>query len=157
MPPKKVDWLKIEKGDAGIFETVRRMVQMIREGLELPMFRQMPPFTVSEMFEFAKRTIRYESDPPKIELIGRADRTISRGKGDCDDKTILLATLIKAVDPSARVRIVIGACQKNLSKEFSHVWLEWHDGEKFVTLDPTPVWAPMGWTPKSKRTQKLEI
>lgn len=150
--------IDIGNGDEAVYETVRRMIEMIREGLTLPMFKTMPRFSVKELFEFAKIKIRYRLDPLDAELIGRADRTIERGEGDCDDKVIVLATALRAAYPDRKMQIVIGACKKT-SNAFSHVWLELWDADagKFITLDPTPSWAWIGWQPDASRIKKFQF
>lgn len=43
----------------------------------------------TEFFNFVAKKIKYEADPEGMELVMRPAITLKRGKGDCDDKTIL--------------------------------------------------------------------
>lgn len=150
----------IPSGDKGIDATVAKMIELIKEGLKTRMFRGFAKsdFTLKEMFRYAQRGIKYAKDPKDAEMLRRADYTVVFGKGDCDDKTILLATLIKSRYRHAKVNIVVGACRKG-SNDFSHVWLEVYSPKqnRYVPMDPTPTWSEIGWQPQCSRMKKYKL
>lgn len=156
----RIELYGLPQGDDGIDATVEKMMELIREGTKTKMFRSLArsKFTLKDMFRYAQRGIRYEKDPKDAEMLRRADYTVVFGKGDCDDKTIVLATMIKSKYPKAKINIVVGACRKG-SNDFSHVWLEVYlpKLKRYVPMDATPLWSKIGWQPECSRIKKYPL
>jgi transglutaminase-like putative cysteine protease len=96
---------------------------------------------VSALHEFVRDYIRYTQDPDGIELIQTPVKTLELQQGDCDDKSTLLAALLKAGGHPARFRAV-----GMDGEDFSHVLVEAKMGETWVPLE-TILDVEMGWCP----------
>jgi transglutaminase-like putative cysteine protease len=85
--------------------------------------------------------ITYRRDPVGVEMVCDARRTLERGAGDCDDKVVLLCSLLAVCGHASR--FVCGGFQPD---DLAHVWCEVEvtDGE-WLALDPTNERAAPGW------------
>ena len=88
---------------------------------------------VAAMYEYVRNNARYTHDPFEVELFQRPRRTLENKIGDCDDLTILLASLLQCVGYSVRVRVI----GMKGSRVFQHIYL-------LVGLPPT---NPAEWMP----------
>lgn len=102
---------------------------------------------VDALFGFVQNHIRYTRDIRGVETVQPAEYVLDRGTGDCDDKAILLASMLEAVGhPTRFVAVGFGG------GKFNHVYTETLLGRKWLALDPTePV--KMGWFPPNVRTR----
>jgi transglutaminase-like putative cysteine protease len=89
---------------------------------------------VCRLTEFVRDDIRYVGDIDDTETLHTAEQVLLQGAGDCDDKALLLAAMLLSIGRSP-VRFVAGAWDK--PGEFEHVWLQWHDGARWVDLETT--------------------
>lgn len=99
------------------------------------------PREISVLFEYVRDRIRYLSDIVDVETIVAPEQTIRMASGDCDDKALLLATLLEvAGHPAGFI-----ATGYNAPNEFEHVYVgaELDDGS-LLPLDPTERHGP-GW------------
>jgi len=79
------------------------------------------------MFGFVQQNFEYVSDPVSDEYYKTAKETIANGGAlDCDDSSILLATLLEAVGIPARFVFVPG-----------HVYVEAYVNDKWYPMDAT--------------------
>ncbi len=94
--------------------------------------------------EFVHDKIRYVRDIEGVETVHTADAVLSIGSGDCDDKSVLLASLLGAIGHPSRF-VAVGF----EPGRFSHVYVETLVGRKpgkWIALETTePV--GIGWTP----------
>lgn len=134
------------------YETMRRMAQAVHQGQLDPELRALTERLVQNVFphdylsEYAailnwtRMNIRYLRDPRTIEQIKTPRAVVETGNGDCDDMTVLVATLAGGI--GARVRFVAGAFQRHPSgtPALSHVWAEVYDpaSRAWAILDPVP-------------------
>ncbi len=96
---------------------------------------------VRALHAFVRDQIRYVNDPEDCELLQTPDKTLELGVGDCDDKSILLASLLGSIGYEVRYRAV--GFEPGL---FEHVYVEVKLGERWIALETTePVEA--GWQP----------
>lgn len=96
---------------------------------------------VRSLHRFVRDAIRYVQDPVDIERIQSPDKTLEIGAGDCDDKAILLASLLESLGHPARF-VAIGF-EPNV---YSHVYVETKIGNDWIALETTePV--EVGWSP----------
>lgn len=111
------------------------------------------------LFNFVRDKIKYLRDPVDLERVQDAKRTLQLGTGDCDDKCVLLATLLASIGYLPRFTV-----QSQNSIDFDHVYVEVLDDQDqagaWIPLDPTadglngtprgfPGWrhpAPIEWT-----------
>lgn len=144
-------------GHQGTLRTLEAMRYLVRKDYRSPYVRSAiqcvwsvftgPRCSVVEvLFLFARDCIRYVEDPPNIERIADFRTTTELGYGDCDDKTIWLATALLACD--VPVRFVV----QSQGEQWDHVFLEYYDWERFawIALDATAdghtgVTGDIGW------------
>lgn len=97
------------------------------------------------LFEFTRDRIRYTRDPVGVELLQTPNRTLRVRAGDCDDKSTLLAALLRAIGHPAVVAFRAVAAETSRPGAYSHVYVIARVGGREIPLDPTPPKARMGW------------
>jgi hypothetical protein len=149
---------RIPRGYAGTKRTVDYIIQLIRDGAKDFCVRQhaidiligsrvRPKDYLGEigtLFEWVKNNVRYTRDIHRVELLHSARRMLELRAGDCDDMTILLASMIKSVGHP--VRLVLVGFNPMKKKLFSHIYLEAFCKGLWIPLDAT-MNRPMGWAP----------
>lgn len=97
---------------------------------------------VSNLHAYVRDNIRYVKDICGVETIAQPHITMEIGQGDCDDKSVLLASLLESIGHPTRF-VAIGFRPGN----YSHVLVETKIGNKWIPLETTePV--NVGWYPK---------
>lgn len=144
----------IPGGVAGVRATLAIMQKLAREGRKDPgviavaeqVVRDCPAndtkCEIGKLFYWTKSKIRYLRDVRDVEKINTAERTLRVGTGDCDDMSVLLASLLEAVGNKTRF-VVMGFS----SGEYEHVVTQVRLGTGWITLDPTVAKATLGWVP----------
>jgi len=159
---------RIPKGYAGTKKTVDYIVQLIRGGAKDFCVRQQaidilirtrvrPKDYLGEiqtLFEWVKNNVRYTRDIHHVELLHSARRMLELRAGDCDDMTILLASMIKSIGHPVRL-VLVGFNPRN-KKLFSHIYLEAHCKGLWIPLDAT-MDRPMGWAPRAHHKEILRV
>ena len=143
-------------GSAGTAQTLRQMAKLARDGAKDPgviqvaseLVRNLPQYDrvgeVCAIHEFVRDSIRYTNDPTDLELIRTPRAILEMGVGDCDDKSILLSSLLRCIGRPSRFI----AIQMRGVKAFSHVYVETPMGKKWIALETIkPVKA--GWQPNN--------
>jgi transglutaminase-like putative cysteine protease len=153
-PPRLLD---IPDGAAGIFATLPVMRQFIREGRCHPHVIAMARCLVQtespknrhaeirRLFHFVRDHVRYVADVVDTETVFRPEITLRMRCGDCDDKVVLLASLLESI--GIRTCMVVGGY--NVAGVWEHVYLraEVTDGcGDYIGMDPTEDEA-LGWEP----------
>lgn len=105
---------------------------------------------VHALFEFVRDHIRYTRDIYGVETLHTAEQVLQAEQGDCDDKAILLASLLQSIGHPARF-IAVGI----RSPQFEHVYVQTLIGKRWVSLDATEP-GPMGWEPPGIKTRMIE-
>lgn len=108
--------------------------------------RELPPKAFSdqvvELFRFVQKRIRYVHDVREVETLQTPAYTLKEGQGDCDDMSMLLASMLESIGhPTRFAALAIGG------GPFSHVIAETRIGDKWLSLDPTVSYAYVGWQP----------
>jgi transglutaminase-like putative cysteine protease len=148
----------IPKGYAGTQTTVSYIVQLIKDGAKDFCVRQTAIDILIEnkvaaknyfdeirtLFEWVRQNVRYTRDIHRVELLHTAKRMLDLRAGDCDDMTILLSAMLKAIGHP--VRIVLVGFNPRKRMLFTHVYLEAFCKGRWIPLDPTTR-HPMGWSP----------
>lgn len=89
--------------------------------------------SLQDFFKFVSRTIKYKKDPEGYELLMRPSITMSKGFGDCDDKTILcLAYFIEKKIPCG-----FSIISTRKDKCFHHVFPFFIKDNKIYDFDAT--------------------
>lgn len=98
---------------------------------------------IRALFSFVQNYIRYVRDIRNVETLHYPEQILAQQFGDCDDKAILLASLLEAIGHPTR--FVAVAFTPGM---FSHVFTDTRigSGNKWLSLDPTEM-KPMGWRP----------
>jgi transglutaminase-like putative cysteine protease len=124
------------KKDAGVREVAARLVRKI------PQYDNAA--AIRALHAFVRDCIRYTGDISEVETLQTPKATLELGIGDCDDKSILLASLLEAIGEKTRF-IAVGFGE---GSGYSHVLVEVRRGPgiKWVPLETIkPVEA--GWGP----------
>jgi transglutaminase-like putative cysteine protease len=96
---------------------------------------------VRDLHHFVRDKIRYVRDIRGVETIATPEITVQIGQGDCDDKSVLLASLLESIGHPTRF-----VALSFTPGVYSHVLVESKIGEKWVALETTePV--ETGWFP----------
>jgi len=101
-----------------------------------------------------KNNVRYTRDIHHVELLHSARRMLELRAGDCDDMTILLASMIKSIGHPVRL-VLVGFNPRN-KKLFSHIYLEALCKGLWIPLDAT-MNRPMGWAPRADHKEILRV
>lgn len=148
----------IPKGFAGTRTTVGYIIHLIKNGakdfgvrqtaIDILIQSNVPSkdylAEIKTLFEWVQSNIRYTRDIHRVELLHSARRMLELRAGDCDDMTILLSAMLKAVGHPVRV-VLVGFNPKN-EMLFTHIYLEAFCKGWWIPLDPT-MQHPMGWAP----------
>ena len=143
----------ISGGASGIDETLAHMARLSRDSRLSMKVRDTALSLIAScghkdwacqvraVHAFVRDQIQYVLDPVDVELVQTAERTLELRAGDCDDKTVLLASLLRAIGHPSRY-VAIGF----EPGVFCHVYLETKIGDDWIPLETTePV--EVGWQP----------
>jgi transglutaminase-like putative cysteine protease len=106
---------------------------------------------IAKIFTFVRDKIRYTRDINGVETLHIPEQVLEQGYGDCDDKAVLLASLLEAIGHRTRF-IAVGFEPNN----YSHVLTQtvFRDG-RWLSLDPTED-KPIGWFPKNVQVRMIQ-
>ncbi len=151
--PPMVTLQKIPDGARGINHTLRVMRQFTRQGKRQYSIRELALSLVRrnghkdwfgeirDLHHFVRDKIRYIKDIRGIETLATPEKTLEIGQGDCDDKSVLLATLLESIGHPSRF-VAVGF----KPGIYSHVLVESKIGNRWIALETTePV--STGWFP----------
>lgn len=99
---------------------------------------------VNALFYFVRDNIRYTLDPYECEGLQIPTQTLKLGTGDCDDKVMLLGSLLRSIGHP--VKLV--AVQVDNSPHYSHVFLQTRVGAAWLGLETTEKWRPGEISPR---------
>lgn len=103
----------------------------------------------NRLLAFVRDNIRYVGDTNGVELLHDPVTLLQTGAGDCDDKAILLVSLLGSINHDTRFIAV--SYQPGF---FSHVWVQDYLNGKWVDLEPTePI--PFGQSVPTRKAVKL--
>ena len=157
----KTALLAIPEGAAGVRATLKIMRGIIRDAktdykiralaLELVQGLNQKDFAgeVKALHAFVQNKIRYVKDIHGIETLQTPVKTLEIGQGDCDDKAILLSTLLEVLGHPARL-VAVGFAPGR----YSHVYPETKVGRYWVPLETTEPW-PAGKGPTGVKARML--
>lgn len=95
---------------------------------------------------WVRDNIRYTKDINGVETLHTAEKVLELGYGDCDDKTILAASMLESVGHPTRLKAV-GFAPGNLSHVYPEVML----GRKWVPVETTMAGWELGQAPPGIR------
>lgn len=144
----------LDAGAAGVHQTIqimRRMVRDYRTDLSIRNAATTAIYLTPEraelhevnaLYEMVRDTVRYVRDVSEVETLMTPDKTLALRIGDCDDQSVLLATLLESV--GYPTRFVATGYQSPGALE--HVYLQTFAGGGWHDLDPTER-EHFGWSP----------
>lgn len=144
--------LRLASGAAGIRQTTQLMAEIVAEYQRDPGIQAQAisivqlnqpkdePSEIRALFDFVRDSIRYVGDVYEHETVRTPDKTIALRAGDCDDKSVLLATLLRSIGYDAAF-IVTGY---TMPGTFEHVYVGVNLDGQLIPLDTTEP-MPMGW------------
>jgi hypothetical protein len=137
--------------------TLAYMRALVQHGKIDPWVRQtamvlvqdLPPknraLEIETLFEYVRDEVRYLPDPNDVEMLHWARRVLEQRAGDCDDKGVLLCSLLESIGYSTAFRAV-----GFKPGEFSHVYCMVKFGPGWLPLDPSVESAVVGWSPSQQ-------
>jgi Transglutaminase-like superfamily len=148
-------------GDAGVEQTINEMRGLVDEALHDPsiirlakdIVRAVPAFDdvreAEGLYNWVRANVRFTKDPVNKENLYPPAELLKIRSGDCDDISMLLATLLMAVGYPARLMTV--AASQGSPEDFSHVYVE---GEvpagsgNWIAMDPARFDSEFGVAPQ---------
>jgi len=98
---------------------------------------------IAALFDYVQNRVRYVRDINGVETLQTPEQTLEQGSGDCDDKAVLLASLLESIGHPTRF-VALGF---DGPYDYSHVIVDTRiGGNKWLPLDATED-KPMGWRP----------
>jgi len=152
--PRPMTMHGLPSGRAGTAATLREMRRLARDGAKdagvvqvaSQLVRDLPQYDrvgeIVALHGFVRDSIRYTNDPIGYELVRTAKAVLEMGVGDCDDKSILLSSLLRCIGRPSRF---IAVEMKGMAG-FSHVYVETPLGSKWIPLETIRPVGP-GWAP----------
>ena len=135
----------IPGGVQGIFTTVGAMRAFVNKYKSDPYIRNCAAnltFLTPEksdfheaitLYEYCRDNIKYVRDICGIETLTSPDKTIQCGYGDCDDQSLLLATLAESIGIPSRF-VIAGYSDPKI---YEHVYVQLAVSGEWVDCDPT--------------------
>ncbi len=103
------------------------------------------------LFEWTRTNIRYTLDPHGVELFQSAQRSTQLGIGDCDDQSIVLASLLQCVGIPVVLRVIGLKGQRVFQHIYVMAGIPPHNPKNWIALDASRSEAA-GWElPESER------
>lgn len=162
-PPLELAY--IPTGPAGVRATLRRMAKIVREYRRHPTIRQLAVEIrqaakvpgkdylgeVKALHRFIRDYITYVRDVHSVETLQIPLLVLSNRAGDCDDQSMLLASLLESLGHPTRF-VAMGFRSPD---EFSHVLAETRIGDRWVPAETT-LERPVGWSPPDQVARMVE-
>ena len=145
----------IPSGSAGTRATLQHMRRLVREYKKTLPMRQLALSIVRHVnghknfagevraiHDYVRRNIRYVKDVNGVETLATPIATLENRAGDCDDQSVLLATLLESIGHPTR----FVAIKMRPLGPYVHVYTETRIGPRWVPLETTENW-PAGMGP----------
>jgi hypothetical protein len=151
----EVEVINIPEGVQGIKDTLRCMGRLIQQGKRsmqvrdkaLSLIKHLPPKAyrkeVEALHQYVRDSMRYCQDTTDIEVVQTADASLRIMQGDCDDKAVLLCSLLESIGHKTRL-VAIGFSPGI----YEHVLLDTLIGPYWVSCEATED-VDIGWEPQS--------
>lgn len=136
----------IPNGALGTKATLRIMRQLVREykkslpvrQLALSLIRDLPGHKnwvgqIRKLHEFVQRNIQFVRDVRGVETVQTPLVTLQNRQGDCDDQSVLLASLLESIGHPSR----FVAIKTQMLGPYVHVYTETKIGERWLPLETT--------------------
>lgn len=142
----------IPSGDAGVAATLQIMVKMVLQYRASALVRQTAQTIVKDcpnrdvmcqvrtLHAWVRDNIKYLPDVRDVETIQTPDYTLQHGSGDCDDQSVLLASLLESIGRQTRFLAIAVR-----GGDFSHVSSQVMLGTRWVNLETILPTIPQAW------------
>jgi transglutaminase-like putative cysteine protease len=149
----RVRLAELSPGVQGIRDTLGLMVGLCKEGRRNYTLRKLASQIVGDlpgkayraearaMQEYVRDHIRYVRDIRDVETVSTPEMTLDAMCGDCDDKALLVATLLECIGHPCRF-VAVGYTEN----DYCHVLAEVRVGGAWVAVETTEN-VPLGWYP----------
>lgn len=97
---------------------------------------------VARLQNYVRNSIQYVKDINGVETVQTPDRTLQNRAGDCDDHSVLLASLLESIGHPTR----FVAIKTSPFGPYVHVFTETKIGAQWVAAETTEEW-PLGYRP----------
>ena len=143
-------------------QTIKRMFELVGSAVTDPKFQELTYSIVGGLpgkdyqgelraiLNWVKQNIRYTKDPYGVELVQDPWTTINRGRGDCDDMSILISAMGEVLGNPSRFITV----SMRPDKEPGHVYSELNLKSRWLSLDATVPGSSVGWKPNTGITDR---
>lgn len=150
-------------GNAGIRQTLRRMAQIAKGYKTAPLIREtalkvlsrVPEkkwrLEIAALLQYVQEHIRYTRDVVGVETLQTPVQTLRLAQGDCDDQSILLASLLMAAGHPARF-VALGPEPDT----YTHVLVQSKIGGEWVWCEPINKGWPLGKAPFKYKSMMVE-
>lgn len=154
-----VDAQPLLSGDAGVEQTIALMRELVDEALRDPSIIRLATDIVrpvaafddyaeaNALYEWVRSNIRFTKDPVNKEKLYPPAELLKIRAGDCDDISMLLATLLMAVGYPARLMTIAAPGSPD---QFSHVYVEAEvpaGSGQWIPVDPARADSQFGVAP----------
>lgn len=105
---------------------------------------------VRALWNYVKENIKYVKDINEVETVHYPTQVLAQKAGDCDDHSLLLASLLESVGyPTLFKAVGVRGSQ------LCHVYTQVHLGNKWISLETTVPGVAMGWEPPDITDREL--
>jgi hypothetical protein len=109
---------------------------------------------VKAIFDWVRKNVRYVRDSYDRDTFQHPVRTIQFGGGDCDDYSIVLASMLQAIGYPVRLRVI----KTHAAQDWNHIYIQVGippgDPQKWMDLDGSEN-RPAGWAPPDSMIHKV--
>ena len=153
--PTTLSLSAIPSGVAGIKATLSKMRLLTREGkkslpirmksLELIAHLKQKDFKgeVVAIHRFVRDNIRYVKDVNGVELLHTPEKLLEIAQGDCDDKSMLVASMLESIGHPTRFVAISSSPNR-----YCHVYVETKVKNSWLPIETTEN-VQVGWQPKA--------
>ena len=153
-------------------ETLKVIHALVREGREDPVVRDWAIRIIRQarapendkraqilaVGGWIKQHLYYVNDPINVETVATARvilEQVAHGQAafDCDDFVVLAQSLLNALGIQTR-SVIIKADDRDPS-QWTHIYLQAHDSQQWITLDLIMKDKPLGWEPPRYFEKKI--
>ena len=162
--------LSLGTGQEATYNTLEHMARLISNGAKsyevrsvaVELVKHLPAkdqwAEVRSIFNFVKTYMRYTKDPHGVEMLHTPQAILklikedSPAPGDCDDLSILFASLVKSIGYPVRLKVI----STHPTGRFTHVYPQVKVYDKWVSADLAALDRPLGWQPTSISRQMIK-
>lgn len=150
----------LDRGDAGVAQTIRAMRRLIDQGKKDPKVHEaaariitssaVPAYDwggeIRAIYNWVLGNIRFTRDVYGKETLHAAPEILRLGIGDCDDFTILICSLLGTIGHKTRILTI---SKPEDERNFSHVFPQVFVNGQWLTLDAARRNAAIGRNPEN--------